>query len=80
MVGGGHNDVRPHFAAIPYQPGDRFLICSDGLIDGVWERHISEALAGNAEPAATARTLLERAIGNSGIDDTSLIVVHLPEI
>lgn len=79
VVGGGHNDVRPHFAAIPYQPGDRFLICSDGLIDGVWERHISEALAGNADPAATARTLLERAIGNSGVDDTSLIVVHLPE-
>jgi PPM family protein phosphatase len=77
VVGGGHSDVRPHFAAIPYQPGDRFLICSDGLIDGVWERHISEALAGGTDPGDTARVLLKRAIENSGIDDTSLIVVHL---
>ena len=45
VVGGCHPTVHPHFAAVPYQPGDRFLICSDGLIDGVWERHIANALA-----------------------------------
>lgn len=76
VVGGGHASVCPHFAAISYQPGDRFLVCSDGLIDGLWERHISDALAGcPADPAATAVTLLKRAIDNSGIDDTSLIVI-----
>ncbi len=76
VVGGGHGKVHPHFAAIPYQPGDRFLVCSDGLIDGLWERHISDALAACPEdPAATAETMLKRAIDNSGIDDTSLIVI-----
>ena len=76
VVGGGHGKVHPHFAAIPYQPGDRFLVCSDGLIDGLWERHISDALAACPEdPAATATSLLKRAIANSGIDDTSLIVI-----
>jgi serine/threonine protein phosphatase PrpC len=80
VIGGGHADVRPHFAAIPYQPGDRFLVCSDGLIDGVWERHISDALAGGNDPLVTAKTLLTRAVGNSGIDDTSLIVLHAGEV
>lgn len=76
VVGGGHPTVCPHFAAIPYLPGDRFLICSDGLIDGVWERHISDALARTpADPAATTHALAQRAIGNSGIDDTTLILV-----
>lgn len=76
VVGGGHGKVHPHFAAISYQPGDRFLVCSDGLIDGLWERHISDALAACPDdPAATADALLKRAIDNSGIDDTSLIVV-----
>ena len=76
VVGGGHAKLHPHFAAISYQPGDRFLVCSDGLIDGLWERHISDALAACPEdPAATAETMLKRAIANSGIDDTSLIVI-----
>lgn len=76
VVGGGHARVSPHFAAIPYEPGDRFLICSDGLIDGLWERNLSNALAACPDdPASTAVTLLNRAIDNSGIDDTSLIVI-----
>ncbi|MEO7098895.1 MAG: PP2C family serine/threonine-protein phosphatase [Luteolibacter sp.] len=76
IVGGGHSSVTPHFAAVPYYPGDRFLICSDGLIDGLWERHICDALAACPEnPNTTAITLLKRAIDNSGIDDTSLIVI-----
>lgn len=76
VVGGGHARVNPHFAAITYQPGDRFLVCSDGLVDGLWERHISDALAACPDdPASTARTLLKRAIDNAGIDDTSLVVI-----
>ncbi len=76
IVGGGHPSVHPHFAAVPYQPGDRVLICSDGLIDGLWERHISDALAQcPANPESTAITLLKRAIDNAGIDDTSLLVI-----
>jgi protein phosphatase len=77
VIGGGHLNVCPHFAAVPYQAGDRFLICSDGLIDGVWERHISDALAVSPSPAETTRTLLKRSIDNSGIDDTTLIVIHV---
>ena len=76
VVGGGHQRVTPHFAAVPYLPGDRFLVCSDGLIDGLWERHICNALAGCPEdPSATVDSMLKRAIDNSGIDDTSLIVI-----
>lgn len=78
VVGGGHARVNPHFAAIPYEPGDRLLICSDGLIDGLWERHISEALARCPEnPEATAMTLLKRAIDNAGSDDASLILITI---
>jgi protein phosphatase len=77
VVGGNHSQVCPNFAAIPYQPGDRFLVCSDGLIDGVWERHISEALADDATPDETCAILLKRAINNSGVDDTTLVVIQI---
>ena len=76
VVGGGHPGVCPCLAAIPYHPGDRFLICSDGLIDGLWERHIADALAKCPEiPQSTVDALLARSIDNCGVDDTTLIVV-----
>ncbi len=76
VVGGGHSNVNPHFAAISYAPGDRFLVCSDGLIDGLWERHLATALGCcDLTPDETAANLLKRAIDNAGIDDTSLIVI-----
>ncbi len=76
VVGGGHARVSPYFAAIPYQLGDCFLICSDGLIDGLWERQISEVLACCPQnPAETVGKMLKRATENSGVDDTSLIII-----
>ncbi len=77
VIGGGHQSVCPHFAVVPFLPGDRFLICSDGLIDGVWERHISEALASLTHPQETAEKLIKRAVDNSGIDDTTLIAIRV---
>jgi PPM family protein phosphatase len=76
IVGGGHAKVTPHLAAIAYEPGDCFLICSDGLIDGLWERHLSTALAASENDLKTiTENLLKRAMDNAGKDDTSLIVI-----
>jgi PPM family protein phosphatase len=77
VVGGGYPFVCPYFAAISYVRGDRFLICSDGLIDGVWERHIAEAMCGEDTPKGAADELLRRAIENAGVDDTTLVVIHV---
>jgi protein phosphatase len=77
VVGGGHLQVCPHFAAVNYQSGDRFLICSDGLIDGVWERNISEALSAESSPREACGNLLKRAMDNSGTDDTTLVVIRI---
>lgn len=77
VIGGSHEHVHPHFAAIPYQAGDRFLICSDGLIDGAWERNIRNAMVDLQTPNEMAQTLLKKALSNSGIDDTTLIAIHV---
>ncbi len=77
VIGGSHDHVQPYFAAIPYQPGDRFLICSDGIIDGAWERHIHKALTELDSPTETSETLLKRATTNSGIDDATLIAIQV---
>lgn len=77
VMGGGHARMRPHLAAVPYLPGDRFLICSDGLIDGLTEQHISNALAQQPNTAVALEKLLERALRSAGSDDTTLIVIYL---
>lgn len=78
VMGGGHPRMRPYLAAIPYQSGDRFLICTDGLIDGLMEQHISNALAAtNFNTQEILEKLLERSLRSAGTDDTTLIVISL---
>lgn len=78
VVGAGRPALHPHLAALPYQDGDRFLICSDGLIDGLSERQLTRGLSqSGSRPHEIVITLLQRAIDNSGFDDTSLIVIDV---
>lgn len=77
VIGGSHPHVCPFFAAVAFQPGDRFLICSDGLIDGLWDRQIGNALAEKNKPSECCEKLLLRALDNSGLDDTTLIVIEI---
>jgi len=78
VIGGGHSKVSPSVAAIPYQKGDRFMLCSDGIIDGLWEKHIHAALGKNRDStSAVADALMTRAIDNDGSDDTTLIVIDV---
>lgn len=78
VIGGGHQNVTPHVAASPYQPGDQFLICSDGVIDGLWEKHIHSAFSENGgSTSELADSLMSRAMANDGSDDTTLITLKV---
>lgn len=80
VVGGGHRSVNPHIAAFRYQPGDRFLICSDGLIDGLWEKNIHSAFSNTPDSTSDlADSLMSRAIDNDGKDDTTVITLAVHE-
>lgn len=79
-LGAGHQFVDPQVGAVGCQPGDRFLLCSDGLIDGLWDRSLEELVrdAGH-DPGrrTTAQILVESAVENSGRDNTTAVVVEL---
>jgi protein phosphatase len=80
-LGAGHQFIDPHIGAVGHGPGDRFLICSDGLIDGLWDRQIEELIRG-PDATGTGRTpaqrLVERAVENSGRDNTTAVLVEIP--
>ena len=79
-LGAGHQFVEPQIGAVAHQPGDRFLICSDGLIDGLWDRRLEELI--RTPPAdeknwSPAQRLVEEAVQGSGRDNTTAVVVGL---
>ena len=73
-LGGGHQFVEPQLGAVGCEAGDRFLLCSDGLIDGFWDHALSDRLA-SAE--ITADTLVAEAVAESGRDNTTAVLVDL---
>ncbi|MFJ2743776.1 MerR family transcriptional regulator [Streptomyces sp. NPDC087440] len=60
-------------------PGDRYLLCSDGLSAVVPTREIREVLTGVADPDTAVRELVDRANALGGPDNVSCVVadVHL---
>ncbi len=57
------------------QPGDTYLICSDGLYNEVPDAEIAQYLDGGRCVQA-ARQLLDLALSRGARDNVSLIVVH----
>lgn len=81
-LGAGHQFVDPHLGAVGYRPGDRFVICSDGLTDGLWDRNIEDIIRNPDAATSTheaARRLVERALESSGRDNTTAVVIEIRE-
>jgi PPM family protein phosphatase len=79
-LGAGNQFIEPQVGAVGHRPGDRFLICSDGLVDGLWDREIQELIRTAPIDVANrslAQHLVETAVQNSGRDNTTAIVVEL---
>ena len=60
--------------------GTRFLVCSDGLTNEVADPDIAEILRSVVDPAAAARSLVERAVRpGHGRDNATVVVVDVAE-
>ncbi len=55
------------------RPGDRLLLCTDGLTDSISERDLSRLLP-QGEPLAAARALEDRALASGGRDNITIVV------
>lgn len=77
-LGAGNQFIEPQVGAVGHRPGDRFVICSDGIVDGLWDREIEEIVCNaGAKPATSiAQQLVETAVQNSGRDNTTAIVLE----
>lgn len=74
-LGAGHQILNPHFGAVSCHPGDRFLLCSDGVMDGLWDNRIEEYMSIPSEQPRAFK-IVERAVAESGKDNCTALVVE----
>lgn len=81
-LGAGHQFIDPQVGAVAHRAGDRFLLCSDGVNDGLWDHHLEELIRAPKEarlhqPAAVR--IVEEALENSGRDNLTALVIEVAE-
>lgn len=78
-LGAGNQFVAPQVGAVGYERGDTFLICSDGLVDGLYDHQIVELLRSppaRRRSANPAQLLVAAAVAQSGRDNTTAMVIR----
>ncbi len=71
-------DVTVDLVEVDLRPGDRLLLCSDGLHGYVQERALGLALA-SGTPEQSALALVEAANAVGGADNVSVVVAAVPD-
>jgi len=78
-LGAGHQYVDPQVGAVAYEPGDQFLLCSDGVIDGLYDGNLLEFLRSPApgSEADPAKRLVLEALERAARDNTTALVIEV---
>ncbi len=71
--GGTGAEAKP----ITLQPGDRYMLCSDGVTDGAKDDILAELLTRFPEPQETAQAIVEAAQAGGSKDNITCVVVFV---
>ena len=74
----GYRAISPHVTAAPLSPGDRYLVCTDGLTDPLTTDVIEELMRDHDDGRA-AFELWKAAIAAGGPDNITLAVVRVAD-
>jgi len=79
-LGAGNQFVDPQVGAVAYESGDLFLLCTDGLVEGLYNDQILEILR---SPEAlrldrnVAQCLVQASLESAGSDNTTALVIKV---
>lgn len=77
VLGDMDDDPEVDTFIMPTQPGDRWLLCSDGLSGVVDDAHTAKALAQGLAPGRTADSLLKQALDGGAPDNVTIVIVDV---
>ena len=79
VLGGKTQSLSPQFGAIGYESGDSFLVCSDGLVEGLWNSGMKRLIRhpGPLDVGNPAERLIAEAVRTDGKDNTTAVVFEM---
>ncbi len=79
VLGGKNQNLQPQFGAIGCESGDRFLICSDGLVEGLFNSGMERIIRSPDAVAEQilAEKLVKEAVQTDGKDNTTALVFEI---
>jgi protein phosphatase len=75
-LGGNNQFVDPQAGRLSFEPGDIFLLCTDGLVEGLRDAELTEPLRAQTE-CGPARRLVEAALANGARDNVTALVIEV---
>ncbi len=79
-LGGGNQFVDPQVGAVAYEPGDMFMLCTDGLVEGLYDSQLLDLLRrpdAIESAAPPAHRLVGASLERAGRDNTTAVVVEM---
>jgi protein phosphatase len=79
-LGGGNQFVDPQAGAVAYGTGDIFLLCTDGLVEGLRDHDLGEHLRAPqtaGDENGPARRLVEASLSNGARDNVTAMVIEV---
>lgn len=77
----GDVDINPEIdtMVVDTQPGDRWMLCSDGLSGYVTEDKVAEILAEQPDAAAAAQALVDESLDHGAPDNVTVVLVGVDD-
>jgi len=79
-LGGGNQFVAPQVGVVPYESGDIFLLCTDGLVAGLCDSDLAELLRSPEPPApapSPAHRLVDESLARDSRDNTTALIIRI---
>ena len=78
-LGGGNQFVDPQVGAVACERGDVFLLCTDGLTEGLYDHSLVDILRTSVRDGRinAAQLLVNESVKNDGRDNTTALVVQV---